>query len=69
MKRLLNFTTTILITAFLGLLNQAFGQALPKNVAKIGENIYSYGGYAEYYSMFIVTSEGYLLVATNNLVT
>lgn len=63
MRSLLSLTTSLLITAmFFGVLNQATGQTLPKQVAKIGENIYSYGGYGEYYSMFIVTSEGVIAI-------
>jgi len=63
MKRLLNIIRTMFVaTVFLGALNQGLSQSLPQNVAKIGENIYSYGGYGEYYSMFIVTSEGVIAI-------
>ena len=50
------------IILFIGFLNPLKGQTLPEQVAKIGENIYSYGGYGEYYSMFIVTSEGVIVI-------
>lgn len=51
--------TTILFIAFSNPLNS---QTLPDDVAKIGENIYSYGGYGEYYSMFIVTTDGVIAI-------
>lgn len=50
------------ILLFFGFSNLLQGQTLPEQVAKIGENIYSYGGYGEYYSMFIVTSEGVIAI-------
>jgi glyoxylase-like metal-dependent hydrolase (beta-lactamase superfamily II) len=50
------------IMLFIGFSNLLNGQALPEQVAKIGDNIYSYGGYGEYYSMFIVTSNGVIVI-------
>ncbi len=54
--------SAVTITLSIGVSNSLNSQTLPENVAKIGENIYSYGGYGEYYSMFIVTSEGVIAI-------
>lgn len=63
MKNVSSFLVSALaIVLIIGFPNPILGQTLPENVAKIGENIYSYGGYGEYYSMFIVTSEGVIAI-------
>jgi glyoxylase-like metal-dependent hydrolase (beta-lactamase superfamily II) len=63
MKILSNLKIPIIaLVLFFGFSNQLKAQTLPEGVAKIGENIYSYGGYGEYYSMFIVTSEGVIVI-------
>ncbi|MDW3648893.1 MAG: MBL fold metallo-hydrolase [Bacteroidia bacterium] len=63
MKSISNFKlSAILISLCLWVPISLLAQTLPENVAKIGENIYSYGGYGEYFSMFIVTSEGVIAI-------
>lgn len=63
MKISLNLSITLLITlTFFGFLNHAKSQALPENVAKIADNVYSYGGYGEYFSLFIVTPDGVITI-------
>lgn len=63
MKSLSKLKVSIIaIILFIGFSNQLKAQALPEGVAKIGENIYSYGGYGKYYSMFIVTSQGVIAI-------
>lgn len=63
MKSLSNLKVSVwAILLVFGFSNLMKGQTLPEDVAKIGENVYSYGGYGEYYSMFIVTSEGVIAI-------
>ncbi len=54
--------TAIAIILLIGFSNLLTGQTLPEQVAKIGENVYSFGGSGEYYSMFIVTSDGVIAI-------
>lgn len=54
--------SVIAILLLIGFSNQLKAQTLPEDVAKIGDNIYSYGGYGAYYSMFMVTSEGVIAI-------
>ncbi len=46
--------------------NLAMGNALPANTAKIADGVYSFGGVVPYYSMFIVTEEGVLVIEPVN---
>ena len=63
MKNLPKLKVSIIaIILLIGFSNQLKAQTLPEGVSKIGENIYSYGGYGEYYSMFIVTSQGVIAI-------
>lgn len=63
MKILSNLVvSTIVITLFVGFSSALRGQALPENVARIGEDIYSFKGGGEYFSMFIVTSDGVIAI-------
>ena len=63
MKNLSNLKISALaIIMLIGFSNPLKAQILPEGIAKISENIYSYGGYGEYYSMFIVTAEGVIAI-------
>lgn len=63
MKNLSKLNMSVLaIILLIGFSNKTSGQTLPNDVAKIGENIYSYAGYGEYYSMFIVTTDGVIAI-------
>jgi glyoxylase-like metal-dependent hydrolase (beta-lactamase superfamily II) len=61
-KKMLLVLTIILVTAF----NPINSQTLPKNVAKIDKNIYSYSLDGEYFSMFITTSDGVIAIESIN---
>lgn len=52
----------ILVTSF----NSLKSQTLPKNVAKIDKNVYSYSLDGEYFSMFITTSDGVIAIESIN---
>ncbi len=63
MNFLSSLSLAVLVTvSVFGPLKNATAQTLPDNVAKIGESIYSYQGAAEYYSMFIVTTDGVIAI-------
>lgn len=61
-KQVIVVLSIILITAF----SPANSQTLPENVAKIDKNIYSYSLDGEYFSMFIVTTDGVIAIESIN---
>lgn len=46
--------------------SQTYSQTLPEKVAKIDNNIYSYSLDGEYFSMFVVTTEGVIVIESIN---
>ncbi len=67
MKNLSNLNLLVfLIVMLLGSINSATSQSLPENVGQISENIYSYTADGEYFSMFVVTSEGVIAIESIN---
>jgi glyoxylase-like metal-dependent hydrolase (beta-lactamase superfamily II) len=61
-KQVIVVLSIILITAF----SPANSQTLPENVAKIDKNVYSYSLDGEYFSMFIVTTDGVIAIESIN---
>ncbi len=61
-KQVILILTVTIITAF----NTVTSQTLPDNVAKIDENVYSYSLDGEYFSMFIVTTDGVIAIESIN---
>ncbi len=67
MKNLSNLNLPVFVIGMLlGSLNSATSQTLPENVGQISENVYSYTADGEYFSMFIVTSEGVIAIESIN---
>lgn len=67
MKNLSNLNLPVfLLVILLGSINSAISQSLPENVGQISKNIYSYTADGEYFSMFIVTSEGVIAIESIN---
>ena len=62
-KQLITILAAVLITAISSTVK---GQTLPKNVAKIDKNVYSYSLDGEYFSMFIVTTDGVIAIESIN---
>lgn len=52
----------VAVLLLVGMSNLIYSQSLPKGVARIAENVYSYVGYGAYYSMFMVTSDGVIAI-------
>lgn len=61
-NKILLVLSAILVTTF----STTYSQTLPKNVAEIGKNIYSYSLDGEYFSMFIVTTDGVIVIESVN---
>lgn len=69
MKNLSTLIAPMLCTLFLyscGVKKAVIAQTLPSHVAKIADNIYSYGADHLYYSMFIVTDDGVIAIEPIN---
>lgn len=69
MKNLSTLIAPMLCTLFLyscGVKKAVIAQTLPPHVAKIADNIYSYGADHLYYSMFIVTDDGVIAIEPIN---
>lgn len=56
----------VLTVIFVMALSPTYSQTLPENVAKIDKNIYSYSLDGEYFSMFIVTTDGVIAIESIN---
>jgi len=61
-KQVILLLTITLLTA----ISPAISQTLPENVAKIDKNVYSYSLDGEYFSMFIVTTDGVIAIESIN---
>ena len=61
-RKIVFFLTVIFVTAF----GQTHSQTLPENVAEIDKNVYSYSLDGEYFSMFVVTTDGVIAIESIN---